>query len=106
MHLAHLAARLRALGPQGTLDRGYALVLDEENRPITQAGQTREGQAVRLVMSKGVAMAEVTSADPAKTLRDLMIPEATPLAPVSAPKKKTSRRKLKPNDPKSDPGAA
>ncbi len=59
-HLAQVAARLRTLGPQGTLDRGYALVLDERNRPVTQVAKTNEGQPVRLVLATGVAGANLT----------------------------------------------
>ena len=52
-HLGHLVARLRALGPQGTLDRGYALVLDDKNRPVMKAEKTTESQAVRVVPQPG-----------------------------------------------------
>jgi len=42
-YLGQLAARLRALGSQGTLDRGYALVLDAQGHPLVQAKKTLEG---------------------------------------------------------------
>jgi exodeoxyribonuclease VII large subunit len=73
-HLDHLAARLRTLGPQGTLDRGYALVLDEKNRPVTRAEKTSAGQPVRLVLGQGVAGAKITGADPKKTLLEMLTP--------------------------------
>ena len=95
-HLAHLAARLRTLGPQATLDRGYALVLDEKNRPVTQAGTTSEGQAVRLVLSKGVVDARLSGKDSGKTLLEALSPKAeeTP-TPVA---KKKMRRKSPPTE--------
>ncbi len=73
-HLGHLAARLRTLGPQGTLDRGYALVLDAAGHPIAQAKAELEGQAVRIVFGKGVAGAKLTEPQPGKTLIDALRP--------------------------------
>jgi exodeoxyribonuclease VII large subunit len=95
-HLGHLAARLRALGPQGTLDRGYALVLDHAGHPITKAEKKIEGQPVKIVLSKGIVGANLTEAQPGKTLMDaLSLP-----APVSAPEssKKTRPRKKSKSD--------
>ena len=74
-HLGHLAARLRALGPQGTLDRGYALVLDAQGQPLTQAKKTLEGQAARIVLSKGMVTAQLSDPQPEKTLMDALHPE-------------------------------
>jgi exodeoxyribonuclease VII large subunit len=91
LHLEHLAARLRTLGPQGTLDRGYALVLDEQNRPITQVEKSSEGRAVRLVLSKGVTGAKLTVPQPGKTLLETLAPELG----VVAPKKKAARKNNK-----------
>ena len=91
-HLAQIAARLRALGPQATLDRGYALVLDARNRPLARADQTSEGQPVRILLSQGTVGANLTQADPAKTLLDTL---ATPAEsqPAASSKKRKSRRK-------------
>jgi exodeoxyribonuclease VII large subunit len=91
-HLGHLAARLRALGPQGTLDRGYALVLDKQGHPLARAKKALEGQSVRIVLSKGMVGANLTEVQPEKTLIDALrttAPEAT-TAPV---KKGKPRRK-------------
>ena len=74
-HLAHLAARLRTLGPQGTLDRGYALVLDEKNRPLRRV---KKAMDVRLVLSQGAAEARITEAQPEKTLIDALTPPVPP----------------------------
>ena len=82
-HLAHLAARLKSLGPQGTLDRGYALVLDEKNRPVTRAVKALEGREVRLVLSKGLAKANITAAQPALTLISALSTENAPAAKKS-----------------------
>ena len=94
-HLGHLAARLRALGPQGTLDRGYALVLDAKGHAISKAKKALEGQAVRIVLSKGTVAATLNESQPEKTLIDALHPEATPPEPKAAlsAKKAASRKK-------------
>jgi exodeoxyribonuclease VII large subunit len=91
-HLIQLAARLRTLGPQGTLDRGYALVLDAQGHPLSQAKKTKEGQAVRIVLSKGMAGATITGVEPDKTLIDALRPATTESLPAE-PKKAKPRRK-------------
>lgn len=88
-HLTQLAARLRALGPQGTLDRGYALVLDPQGHPISQAKKALEGQTVRIVLSKGMVGASLTEAYSEKTLIDALRPQATAVRA----KKSASRKK-------------
>ena len=95
-HLAQLSARLRALGPQATLDRGYALVLDQQDRPVIQAGKTREGQAVRLVFSKGSVDATLGEPHPDRSLTDILVPETARAATVPG-KKAGSRRKRPPS---------
>jgi exodeoxyribonuclease VII large subunit len=91
-HLAHLAARLRTLGPQGTLDRGYALVLDEKNRAITRAEKTRKGQPVRLVLGQGIIPATLAEAQPGKTLLEALTPEPESLPPAPAKKPRAKRK--------------
>ena len=81
-HVTHLAARLRTLGPQGTLDRGYALVLDAQGRPLSQAKRTLEGQALNVILSKGTLSAEVKEAHPDTMLADALLP--APAAPPRA----------------------
>jgi exodeoxyribonuclease VII large subunit len=88
-HLVHLEARLRALGPQGTLDRGYALVLDPQGRPLTQAAKTAPGAALKIVLSKGALDAQVTDTKPNASLVDDLNPQAQS-APVKKPAKKRS----------------
>jgi exodeoxyribonuclease VII large subunit len=92
LHLAQLAARLRALGPQATLDRGYALVLDEKGHPILSAKKTQSGQAVQVVLSKGVIATAITKIDPTKTLLDALKPPS-PVAPISTKKEKSRKKK-------------
>ncbi len=89
-HLNHLAARLRTLGPQGTLDRGYALVLDAQGRPLNRAEKALEGQAVQVVLSKGVMGANLMEAQPEKTLVDALAKE--PAAPTKKIKAKRKPR--------------
>jgi exodeoxyribonuclease VII large subunit len=91
-HLGHLAARLRALGPQGTLDRGYALVLDQAGHPISKAAKKLEGQPVRIVLGKGVVGANLTEAQPAQTLVDALKPQQS-VEQVSRPAKKSPHKK-------------
>ncbi len=91
-HLGQLAARLRALGPQATLDRGYALVLDRHSHPLSQADKTLEGQPVRIVLSKGIVGATLTRPQPEKTLLDALKPDPAPEIPA-APKARKSRKK-------------
>jgi exodeoxyribonuclease VII large subunit len=90
-HVAHLAARLRTLGPQGTLDRGYALVLDAEGRPLTRAKNSLTGKPVRLVLSQGAAAATVTDVQPESTLTEALAPlskTARPDRKIKVPRKR------------------
>ncbi len=101
-HLVQLTARLRALGPQATLDRGYALVLDPHGHPLSQATPKLEGQSVRLVLSKGVMEATLATAYPARTLVETLAPDSTHgvLPPV---KKRKSRKKTSTASPEGSP---
>jgi exodeoxyribonuclease VII large subunit len=87
-HLVHLAARLRGLGPQGTLDRGYALVLDSDGLPLREARAQVEGRDVRVVLAKGVLVAGVKEVQPAATLAHMLVPAPPPVA-----RRPRSRRK-------------
>jgi exodeoxyribonuclease VII large subunit len=94
----HLAARLRALGPQATLDRGYALVLDAEGRPLRKAQAAQAGQPARIALSQGALNATITEAHPAATLGDLLRPPAPPEPPAAPAKKPRPRRPARPRD--------
>ena len=63
-HVDHLTARLRALGPQATLDRGYALVLDRDGHPIREARTALKDQPVRIALSRGALDATVSGTRP------------------------------------------
>jgi exodeoxyribonuclease VII large subunit len=52
-HLKHWRARLQALGPEGTLRRGYALALDDEGRIIREAKPGLAGTSARILLAKG-----------------------------------------------------
>ena len=91
-HLSHLAARLRSLGPQATLDRGYALVLDPSGHPLSKAEKSLEGQSVQIILSKGTIGASLTQAEPKKTLIEALSPQS-PQAPSALTKKSKSKRK-------------
>jgi len=61
-------ARLRALDPQLTLGRGYAIVRDAEGAIVRDAGSLAPGQPLSLRLARGQAQARVESAsrdDPA-----------------------------------------
>ncbi|MCE0521499.1 MAG: exodeoxyribonuclease VII large subunit [Methylacidiphilales bacterium] len=91
-HLVQLAARLRALGPQGTLDRGYALVFDQQGHPLSQAKKALEGRPVRIILSKGMAGATITEVDPKQTLMDELHPQVAVAKPVFPKKTKPQKK--------------
>jgi len=95
----HLAARLRTLGPQATLDRGYALVLDREGRPIREARVDLAGQSARIALSRGALDATIAQVYPAAALDETLAPKAEATAALKstkAAKKPASRRPAKP----------
>lgn len=56
-----LAARLRALSPQAILKRGYSVTRTHPgDRLITSAGDIREGQGIKTVLSDGSVISRVT----------------------------------------------
>jgi len=92
LHLDHLTARLRALGPQATLDRGYALAIDAAGHPLTRAKSASPGHTVRVVLSKGVLETNVVDSQADRTLLDALKPALSPAkkppGKKSAPQKK------------------
>ncbi len=93
-HLGHLTARLRTLGPQGTLDRGYALLLDSVGHPLSRAKKELEGQSARILLSKGMLRATLNEAQPATTLIDALHPLVNSPTPAPAEKKKPRKKKV------------
>ena len=55
--IASLLARARAMSPQATLDRGYAVVQSESGSVIRSAAEIERGQRLRLRLAEGIATA-------------------------------------------------
>ncbi len=62
--LAGLAASLRALSPQSTLDRGYAVVRDPSGDVVRDAAELAVGQRVSIRLARGSADADVAGVAP------------------------------------------
>ena len=54
-----LVARLRAVGPQATLERGYAIVIDERGQAVRDAAALTAGDPVDLRLARGGADARI-----------------------------------------------
>ncbi len=59
-----LAASLRALSPQGTLDRGYAVARDANGAVVRDASAVSKGDVLSLRFATGQAQAKVTTTSP------------------------------------------
>ena len=59
VRLAGLGRAMNAVSPLATLERGYALVLDEAGMVVRHASQLHVGQGISLRMSDGVRRAKV-----------------------------------------------
>ena len=57
--IVHLQARLRAMSPQATLDRGYAIVLNPAGELVTEAAHTHPGDTLDVVLARGRAVVQV-----------------------------------------------
>jgi exodeoxyribonuclease VII large subunit len=57
-----LAAQLKALDPSAILQRGYALVLDERQQLVTDAGHVALGQPLTVRLAKGLLDVRVQDA--------------------------------------------
>lgn len=55
----HLVARLRAVAPQATLERGYAIVIDSDGRAVREGAALTAGERVDLRLARGGAAARV-----------------------------------------------
>ncbi len=51
--LAHIRGRVRALSPQGTLARGYAILLDADRNTISAVSQTEPDAAIHALVADG-----------------------------------------------------
>jgi exodeoxyribonuclease VII large subunit len=54
-----LVARLRAVAPQATLERGYAIVIDERGAAVRDAAALAAGEQVELRLARGAAGARI-----------------------------------------------
>jgi len=63
------AVRLEALDPDKVLARGYALLVDRDDRPVTSVSQLAVGVAVSARLSDGRAKLTTTAIEPAHTPR-------------------------------------
>ena len=59
--LQQLGSRLSSIDPALVLQRGYALLTDTEDRPVTSAAHTRVGQALRATLADGQVDLAVTA---------------------------------------------
>ena len=60
-----LSATLRALSPQGTLDRGYAIVRDASGTVVREAAHASVGETLGIRLASGSVAARITEVDPA-----------------------------------------
>lgn len=63
-HLAGLAANLRALSPQSTLDRGYSVVRAMSGAVVREAAGLEVGERVAIRFARGAAEADVAATTP------------------------------------------
>ena len=59
MSIEHLRAQIKALSPQSTLDRGYAVVRDANGHVITSTAALKLGQKLAVRLAKGEIEATV-----------------------------------------------
>ena len=62
--ITHLAARVRALSPAATLERGYAIVLAPDGSIVRASTDTVAGDLLDIRVAAGRLQAQVTSTDP------------------------------------------
>ena len=58
--LNHMLTQIRALSPQATLDRGYAVVQKSDGSIVRTPNKLTKGEMLRLRLAKGVALATAT----------------------------------------------
>ncbi|MGH8791553.1 MAG: exodeoxyribonuclease VII large subunit [Stackebrandtia sp.] len=51
--VTHLRSQLRALSPQGTLDRGYAIVRREDGAVVREASDVKDAERLRVRLARG-----------------------------------------------------
>lgn len=60
--LAHALARIRAMSPKATLERGYAILTDPDDRTISSVTDTEPGDQLMAYLSDGRLVVEVDQA--------------------------------------------
>ncbi len=65
-----LSARLAAMNPEAVLSRGYAIALDADGRAVTDAASLVIGEALRIVVFRGIAGVRVETLDSKGPLSD------------------------------------
>ena len=73
--LEHLSSSLELLSPQHQLDKGYAMVMDEEGRVVSAVEQVAKGQALRIQMKDGKIAATVEAVQKTRQQRRKKIDE-------------------------------
>lgn len=68
--LTHVLARVRSLSPLATLQRGYAIVQDDEGSVVASVAATAPGRGLRIRVADGRIAADVTSVDAAEVAAD------------------------------------
>jgi exodeoxyribonuclease VII large subunit len=58
--LNHMLTQIRALSPQATLDRGYAVVQKSDGSVVRTPNKLSKGEVLRLRLAEGVALATAT----------------------------------------------
>lgn len=58
-HVEQARARVRAMSPQSTLERGYAIMLDGEDQPVTSTAMLDEGDGLRARLADGSMVVQV-----------------------------------------------
>jgi exodeoxyribonuclease VII large subunit len=64
MRLESIEKRLRALGPEATLARGFSIVTNASGDVVRRAEQVAAGDAVRVLLHHGKIEARVEGVDP------------------------------------------
>ncbi|MFU1979082.1 exodeoxyribonuclease VII large subunit, partial [Bordetella avium] len=64
VRLQALAAQLRALDPEHTLARGYAVLRDAQGRVVSNASALVVGEGVRIDLAQGRVQADITDVQP------------------------------------------
>ncbi|MCR5349325.1 MAG: exodeoxyribonuclease VII large subunit [Bacilli bacterium] len=60
-HVGALEGKLNALNPKGVLTRGYAIVYDEEGKPVGDIAALRPGERIKTQTKDGIITSEVLS---------------------------------------------